>query len=81
MTIQKMPLTGKQKDVLGAIETYIKDNNIPPNVKDILAILKVKKDWKEKTTGAVQSGITGLITKGWVKNGGKGRKARKLEII
>jgi SOS-response transcriptional repressor LexA len=81
MKIEKLPLTAKQKDVLGAIETYIKDNDISPNVKEILAILSVKKDWKEKSLGAVQSAIIGLIAKGWVRNRIKNRKSRKLEII
>ncbi|MCX7841543.1 MAG: LexA family transcriptional regulator [Clostridia bacterium] len=54
-------LTAKQKKVYSAIETYIKQNSIPPTVREIGEMIG------EKTPGAVQGILNRLEQKGVIK--------------
>jgi len=54
-------LTAKQKKVYSAIETYMKQNSIPPTVREIGEMIG------EKTPGAVQGILNRLEQKGVIK--------------
>jgi repressor LexA len=54
-------LTSKQKKIYAAIETFIKENGIPPTVREIGDLVG------EKTPGAVQGILNRLQQKGVIK--------------
>jgi repressor LexA len=54
-------LTSKQKKIYAAIETFIKENGIPPTVREIGELVG------EKTPGAVQGILNRLQQKGVIK--------------
>lgn len=61
MSLNFSSLTSKQKKVYSAIETYIKQNTIPPTVREIGEMIG------EKTPGAVQGILNRLEKKGVIK--------------
>ncbi len=66
-------LTSKQKMVYSAIETYLKQNSIPPTVREIGEIIG------EKTPGAVQGILNRLEKKGVIKR--ETGMARSIKLV
>ncbi|MCX7708761.1 MAG: transcriptional repressor LexA [Clostridia bacterium] len=66
-------LTSKQKKVYSAIETYIKQNSIPPTVREIGEMIG------EKTPGAVQGILNRLEQKGVIKR--EMGMARSIKLV
>lgn len=66
-------LTSKQKKVYSAIETYIRQNTIPPTVREIGEMIG------EKTPGAVQGILNRLEQKGVIKR--EMGMARSIKLV
>ena len=82
MKIQKLPLTEKQQDVLDALKSYRADNGFSPTIAELRTILQSrKKEWKEKSLGAVASALKGTYLKGYISGFKSNKKSRNLEII
>ncbi|WP_459076768.1 transcriptional repressor LexA [Herbivorax alkaliphila] len=66
-------LTSKQKKVYTAIESFIKENGMPPTVREIGELIG------EKTPGAVQGILNRLEEKGVIKR--QARVARSIQLV
>lgn len=66
-------LTSKQKKIYSAIETFIKENGIPPTVREIGELVG------EKTPGAVQGILNRLQQKGVIKR--EVGMARSIKLV
>ena len=73
MSLNFNALTSKQKKVYSAIETYIKQNSIPPTVREIGEMIG------EKTPGAVQGILNRLEEKGVIKR--EMGMARSIKLV
>ncbi len=80
MTIQKMPLTKKQKEVYEVFKEFVEKNNYSPTMRELKEILNSNKLWREKSIGAVQACLRGMALKGWVRDTNKSKKARTLKL-
>lgn len=66
-------LTSKQKKVYTAIESFIKENGMPPTVREIGELIG------EKTPGAVQGILNRLEEKGVIRR--QPRVARSIQLV
>ena len=66
-------LTPKQKNVLKFIYDSIKNNNLPPTIREIAA------EFRFKSTGTVRDYLKALVNKGFIKI--SANKSRAIELV
>jgi len=71
--LETQPLTNKQKEVLKFIYQCIKNNHLPPTIREIA------KEFSFSSTGTVRDHLKALVHKGYIKIAEN--KSRAIELV